>query len=123
MIRLPMSRRRLARSLGKSNGLKKTISSEPASRPNKAKAENNFEAIRRAKLHEARNAEVKLMQAMADNPGLSIVALANAAEASRSTTQARLQRLCEAGKVEKDRGGRWKLKEERPSDPPRPPPS
>ena len=57
----------------------------PTSSP-KAKVKPNFEAVRRAKLTEARTAEQKLLRAMEDNPGLSIVALANAADASRSTT-------------------------------------
>ena len=65
----------------------------PTSPPTRAKAKNNFEAVRRAKLTDARAAEQKLLRAMADNPGLSIIALANAADASRSTTQQRLQRL------------------------------
>jgi hypothetical protein len=57
----------------------------PTSSP-KAKVKPNFEAVRRPKLTEARTAEQKLLRAMEDNPGLSIVALANAADASRSTT-------------------------------------
>jgi hypothetical protein len=43
---------------------------------------------------------------MQDNPGLSVIALANAAGASRSMTGERFQRLAQAGKIEKNRAGR-----------------
>ena len=49
---------------------------------------------------------------MRDNPGLSVIALANAANASRSATGERLRRLSKAGLVEKDSGGHWRLKTE-----------
>lgn len=41
----------------------------------------------------ARTAERQLLAAMRDNPCLSVIALANAAAASRSTTGERLRRL------------------------------
>ena len=81
--------------------------------PGKAKARNSFEAARRAKLTEARTAEQRLIAAMKDNPSMSVIALANAVDASRSTTGERLRRLSAAGKVEKDHSGRWRLVEEK----------
>ena len=70
---------------------------------------------RAAKPTPAQAAERRLLAAMADNPGLSVVALANAAGSSRSATGERLRQLALRGVVEKDMTGRWKLKgEERP---------
>ena len=57
----------------------------------------------------AKTAERKLLAAMADNPGLSVIALANAAGSSWSSTGERLRRLSETGAVEKDATGRWRL--------------
>jgi DNA-binding IclR family transcriptional regulator len=54
---------------------------------------------------------------MADNPGLSVVALANAAGSSRSATGDRLRQLAARGTVEKDSAGRWKLKKEESRQP------
>lgn len=51
---------------------------------------------------------------MRDNPGLSIVALANAAGSSRTATGERLRQMATRGLVEKDLTGRWKLKSEEP---------
>jgi hypothetical protein len=67
-------------------------------------------------------AERKLIAAMADNPGLSVVALANAAGSSRSATGERLRQMALQGIVEKSVTGRWKLNSEepRPPDPPQP---
>jgi hypothetical protein len=61
-----------------------------------------------------KSAERKLLAAMADNPGLSVVALANAAGSSRSATGERLRQMALRGMVEKDLTGRWKLKSEEP---------
>jgi hypothetical protein len=68
---------------------------------------------------------------MADNPGLSVIALANAAGSSRSATGERLRQMALRGVVEKDLTGRWKLKSEkasanaqpRPPDPQQPSPN
>jgi hypothetical protein len=72
-----------------------------------------------------KNAERKLLGAMKDNPGLSVVALANAAGSSRSATGERLRQMALRGVVTKDITGRWKLKgeEPRPPDPPQPSPN
>jgi hypothetical protein len=72
-----------------------------------------------------KTAERKLIAAMADNPGLSVIALANAAGSSRSATGERLRQMALRGMVEKDITGRWKLKgeEPRPSGPPQPSPN
>lgn len=82
-------------------------------------------AARRAKPTSAQATEQKLLTALQDNPGLSVVALANAAASSRSATGERLRQLALRGIVEKDLTGRWKLKgeEPRPPDPPQPSPS
>jgi hypothetical protein len=72
-------------------------------------------ARRRKSAFSAKTAERKLLAAMADNPGLSVIALANAAGSSRSATGERLRQMALRGTVEKDLTGRWKLKgEERP---------
>ena len=93
-------------------------------RPTKAKVGNAFERIRQAKLTEAREAEQKLLKAMAAQGGLSVVALANLVDGSRSSTGERLRRLSDGGKVEKDHAGRWRLKaEETAAGPTMPPPS
>lgn len=67
---------------------------------------------RPAKPTPAQAAEQRLLAAMRDNPNSSVAALANAANASRSATGERLRRLSEAGVVEKDNAGRWRLKGE-----------
>ncbi|HWY80810.1 MAG TPA: winged helix-turn-helix domain-containing protein [Roseiarcus sp.] len=64
-----------------------------------------------------KTAERKLLAAMQDNPGLSVVALANAAGSSRSATGERLRQMALRGMVEKDLTGRWKLKAEEPRPP------
>jgi hypothetical protein len=69
-------------------------------------------ARRRKSVFAAKTAERKLLEAMRDNPGLSVVALANAAGSSRSATGERLRQLAARGTVEKDPAGRWKLKGE-----------
>jgi hypothetical protein len=61
-----------------------------------------------------KTAERKLIAAMADNPGLSVIALANAAGSSRSATGERLRQMAARGVVEKDQTGRWKLKGKEP---------
>jgi hypothetical protein len=68
--------------------------------------------VRGANPTNARTAERQLLAAMRDNPCLSVITLANAAAASRSTTGERLRRLAAAGVVEKDHAGRWRLKAE-----------
>jgi hypothetical protein len=70
------------------------------------------QAVRRAKPTPAKAAERKLIAAMQDNPGLSVIALANAAGSSRSATGERLRQLAAQGVVDKDPAGRWKLKAE-----------
>ena len=49
---------------------------------------------------------------MRDIPGLSVMGLANAVNADRSTTGERLRQLARRGIVEKDATGRWRLTEE-----------
>ena len=46
---------------------------------------------------------------MRENPGLSVNALANAANASRSATGERLRQLGRRGVIEKGGDGRWRL--------------
>jgi hypothetical protein len=80
-------------------------------RPTKAKS------TRRMKPTPAQAAEQRLLTAMRQNPGLSVIALANAAGSGRSATGERLRQMALRGMVEKDITGRWKLKGEelRPS--------
>jgi hypothetical protein len=66
----------------------------PMSPPRTVKAQ----AARRAKPTSAKPAERKLIAAMQNNPGLSVIALANAAGASRSTTGERLRQLAAKGR-------------------------
>ena len=58
----------------------------------------------------AQVAERKLLAAMRDNPGLSVIALANVAGSSRTATGERLRQMAMRGVVEKDLTGRWKVK-------------
>jgi hypothetical protein len=69
---------------------------------------------RRKSTFSAKTAERKLIEAMQANPGLSLIALANAAGSSRSATGDRLRQMALRGVVEKDPTGRWKLKGEEP---------
>jgi hypothetical protein len=62
-------------------------------------------------------ADRKLIEAMRDNPGLTVVALANAAGSSRSATGDRLRRLAASGAIEKDAAGRWRLAGEKALEP------
>jgi Winged helix-turn-helix DNA-binding len=80
----------------------------------------NIERLAAANEKKARAVEQKLLSAMRDNPGLSERALASAVGASRSSAAERLRRLCEAGVVEKDGVGRWRVAGEsaRPTGPP-----
>jgi hypothetical protein len=87
--------------------------SVPTSTPRTVK----IQSARRAKPTSAKTAERKLMAAMRDNPGISVVALANAAGSSRSATGERLRQLAVRGAVTKDITGRWKLKAEEPGSP------
>jgi hypothetical protein len=64
-----------------------------------------------------KTAERKLLEAMEANPGLSVIALANAVGSGRSATGERLRQLAVRGVVEKDLTGRWQLKGEEPSPP------
>jgi Winged helix-turn-helix DNA-binding len=80
----------------------------PPSSPPRVKAQ----AKRTRKPTPAQGAERKLLAAMRDNPGLSVIALANAAGSSRSATGERLRQMAARGVVEKDLTGRWKLKSE-----------
>jgi hypothetical protein len=92
--------------------------------PLKAKTKTKAKA-RRVKPTPAQAAEQRLLAAMADNPGLPVIALANAAGSSRSGTGERLRQLALRGMVEKDTTGRWKLtsKDPHPSGPQQPSPS
>lgn len=65
---------------------------------------------------QARASEQRLLAAMRDNPGLTVVALANAAGASRSAAGERLRQLAVRGAVEKDTIGRWRIVEEKPRE-------
>jgi Winged helix-turn-helix DNA-binding len=71
-------------------------------------------AHRRQSVFAAKTAERRLIEAMRDNPGLSVVALANAVGSSRSATGERLRQLAARGMVEKDPAGRLKMKREEP---------
>jgi DNA-binding IclR family transcriptional regulator len=51
----------------------------------------------------------RLIAALRANPGLTVGALADAADESRSGTGERLRQLAARGWVEKDRAGRWRL--------------
>jgi hypothetical protein len=95
-------------------------------------AKPNDKARRRKSTFSAKTAERKLLEAMRDNPNLSVIALANAAGSSRSVTGERLRQLAVRDLVEKDATGRWKLKREEPGptpsresepDPPQPSPN
>jgi hypothetical protein len=77
---------------------------------------------RRVKPTPAQAAEQRLLTAMRQNPGLSVIALANAAGSSRSATGERLRQMALRGVVTKDTTGRWKLKEAEPG-PQQPSPS
>ena len=86
---------------------KRNISSPPRQSPTPYAGK-----ARRAKPSPAKAAEQRLLAAMADNPGLSVNGLANAAGSSRSAAGERLRQLARAGTVEKDAAGRWRLKAE-----------
>jgi DNA-binding IclR family transcriptional regulator len=66
----------------------------------------------------AEAAEQRLLAAMRDNPGLTVIALANAAGGSRSATGERLRQMAKRGVVVKSSTGRWKLKREEKARPP-----
>jgi hypothetical protein len=83
----------------------------PLATPLRAKAKTRAKA-RRVKPTPAQAAEQKLLTAMRQNPGLSVIALANAAGSGRSATGERLRQMALRGVVEKDLAGRWKLREE-----------
>jgi hypothetical protein len=70
----------------------------------------------------AKTAARKLLEAMKQNPNMSVVGLANAAGSSRSATGERLRQMALRGMVEKDLTGRRKLKGEDPG-PQQPSPS
>jgi hypothetical protein len=78
--------------------------------------------LRRRDRRAAQAAEQRLLTAMRQNPGLSVIALANAAGSSRSATGERLRQMALRGVVTKDTTGRWKLKEAEPG-PQQPSPS
>jgi hypothetical protein len=89
----------------------------PMPTPKAASTSRPAKARRRKSTVSAKTAERRLLEAMRDNPGLSVIALANAAGSSRSGTGERLRQLSVRGVVEKDAAGRWKLKTEEPSPP------
>jgi Winged helix-turn-helix DNA-binding len=62
----------------------------------------------------AKVAEQRLLEAMRDNPDLTVIALANAVSLGRSTAGERLRQLAARGLVEKSAMGRWRLTEEEP---------
>ena len=64
---------------------------------------------RPAKPTSAQAAEQRLLAAVRANPGLSVNALAKAANASRSATGERLRQLGRRGVIEKGGDGRWRL--------------
>jgi hypothetical protein len=57
----------------------------------------------------AAKAEQRLLAAMQDLPGSTVIALANAVGASRSQTDERLRGLAARGLVTKDGAGHWRL--------------
>jgi hypothetical protein len=71
----------------------------------------------------AKAAEQRLLAAMREHSGETVIALAKAAGANRSSTGERLRGLARAGKVTKDSAGRWRLatdlagEEARPTQP------
>lgn len=69
---------------------------------------------RAAKPTPAQAAERRLIAAMRDNSELTVVALANASNAGRSTTGERLRQLAKRGVVEKSATGRWRVKDDPP---------
>jgi hypothetical protein len=70
----------------------------------------------------AKAADRKLIEAMRDNPGLTVAALATAVSAGRSATGARLRQLAERGVVTKDSAGHWRLEASPPAGGPEPRP-
>jgi hypothetical protein len=64
-------------------------------------------------------AEKRLLEALRENPGQGVGALARASGGAKSTTQFRLKRLEARGAIEK-REGRWRVagEEARPTPPP-----
>jgi hypothetical protein len=62
----------------------------------------------------AQATEQQIIDAMRDNPGLSVIALAHLTGFNRSTAGERLRQLARRGIVEKDAAGRWRLMEEEP---------
>ena len=75
-------------------------------RPGKARP---AKASTRAKPTPAQAAEQRLLAAVRANPGLSVNALAKAANASRSATGERLRQLGRRGVIEKGGDWRWRL--------------
>jgi hypothetical protein len=104
----------LAPEAAKGNG----VDPRPPAAPTK-EAKVRQAKVRRPNAFSAKTAERKLIAAMADNPGMTVIALANSSNASRSPTGERLRQLAERGVVEKSASGRWRLRD----DPPDPPPA
>ena len=89
-------------------------SPSPRSTPYAGKSSTRAQPLRHVGPVDARTAERKLIAAMQASPGLSIAALANATDVSRSTMERRLQRLAAAGQIEKDHAGRWRPSSSKP---------
>jgi MarR family len=85
----------------------------PISRPHSAKARRN------SPFNMKKTAEIRLLEALRETPGLSVAALAKAAGSSRSVAGERLRQLAARGAVEKDPDGHWRLvgQEPRPTAP------
>lgn len=60
----------------------------------------------------AKTAEQRLLTALQEHPGASVITLASASGTSRSAAGERLRVLARRGIVEKDAAGRWRLKAE-----------
>jgi hypothetical protein len=66
----------------------------------------------------AKTAEQRLLAAMREHSGATVIALAKAIGANRSSTGEKLRELSKRGLIEKDAAGRWRLA----GDDARPPP-
>ena len=65
--------------------------------------------VRQSTPFNTKTVELKLLEALAERPGVSVAALAKAAGASRSRAGERLRGLASRGVVTKDSAGHWRL--------------
>ena len=81
----------------------------PSAKDRRRGSQASIERLAEQNRAKARAVEDRLMAAMRDNPGRTVLSLAAAAQASRSATGDRLRQLARRGLVEKDAAGRWRL--------------